>query len=541
MSRKTRKAQEKVAGSGTATISPPLDAAKDGSVPMGKTGSGIGGSVRGQPIVEGAFITPSRMSFAESPFGQRYALQKPRPFTTQDILARVQVWAFDVIGVHSYTSGITPLDWIPGITDAMIIYAQWYEMTRDLAMRSLKYKPTPTSLSTNPLILRDYFNVYYYALANLTTLLNLNRLLMYSPALGLLGRYLPQIAARMSRAWIRLQAVLAPVFLKAHAIRNGSIVYQPGFIEPTLRFWSAGYLPDSALGGPYAYSVGGTVNAMLTSSSNLASFMTGIEECIFWLERGSSTMSAGLLADYTAMKDVMAMVNDVVPGTYSQGLPPSKDLPGFTNDPGLLVDLMRRAVFRKDIKPGFTDRWTVFPAPQQSILMEKIPVVLSQKGVVGLYDCTALGAPKYGMLKPSAISFFNDVDSPWACVGTELPVGDSLDRASFDVRSTFGLPTGSVDEETYSTLLGSYNALYSAFDTDSASEIRLYALRDSLRSLHPWDDVRYVERAATPSYWPRLVQEDLGFGLAWVDPEDIGWNYGEFTAKMLAVPYSKFA
>lgn len=516
MSRRNRGKPAAEAVAPTTAAKAELDSAKDGSTGNPKPFVG-GGSVMGTVITEAAFLRPPLPTFMDSPFGQRYLCAKPKSCINGDVQARGQIWAFSLRGYCTYGTVVAA-----ELAEGENLLKDWYPLVRDMAKRSLKYKHLPTTLSDYNM-LKYWCDAYFYVLANLTTLLNLNRLLQYNAAFSYLCAILPTYMSRITRLWRRLSALSAPPFLKAHAIRNGQVVFAPGVLAPTIRMWSPEFLLPSGSGGPSPYILDKEIDEILPVAAELGPFVYGLELTEKWLETGATAISS----DFIAVRDLVDMSADIVPGTFVPGLPDPKDVPGLSIDLSVITDLLRRAVFRKDVITAGTDRWIIFPVPEMSDLGGRIPVC--GLGQPTMNDFTYLGAPKYGVFYGAAAGTKSvDVDSNLMVPGTDFQMISTMDISATDARSIFGSKTGTPDEEMWTAPLGTAADIFSAYDLNVASTIRAAIRGDALRMLHPWDDVRYHDRDAWAAGWTRLVEE-VGYSyLMYMEPSDLAYNYAEF-------------
>lgn len=367
------------------------DAEKVGDIPLSH-GPGGSGSVMGNVLTEGSFLQYPSPTFLESPFGQRYIATKPRAVLKSDIAVRMQMWMFDVQGFQDY--GTFTLATIPGVTEGKTLLRDWYGHVRDMGKRNLKYKHLPTTL-TDTMMLIYFLNVYFWVLANLTTLLNLNRLVQYSAGFAYLSVNLPQYMSRITRLWRRLSAIKAPSFIKAHAIRNGLIVVGPD-LAPTVRFWSSLPLLVAGSGGPTITAISNHSSALLVSATDLGTLVANLESAERWLEVGTSAIGT----DFIAMKDLIDMCSDIVPGAFETGLPDAANLPGITPEPSVYNDLLRRCYISKDIVTAGTDRWTMFP-----IASGVVPIIFTPAPASSLAILRGVWPPNC-TITPSGFSFW---------------------------------------------------------------------------------------------------------------------------------------
>jgi len=502
-----------------------LDAARDGSSPM--TSQRGGGSVMGQVITEASFLRPPNATFQDSPFGQRYLTTKPKALSTDEVLVRGSVWGFSVRGY--FGDAAPPLQL--GVPDGEQLLRDWYSLVRDMAKRALKYKHLPTTLTDTDMLIY-IMDVYYYLVANLATLINMNRLLQWNPGFARIGQQLPKYMSRITRLWRRASVLAMPTFLKMHAIRNGQIVHVPGVLAPTFRLWSPEFLLST--NGPTITALNYDMDTILCSDAHMGTFVTNLESAERWLEVGDPDIAT----DFIAVMDLINMTMDIVPGAFDAGLPRPEDCPGLSQDPGVLTDLLRRAVFRKDVITAGTDKWIVFPCAEVTQLGGRIPVV--GFGSPQLHDFTLLGAPKYGFFDSDLTLIYGDVDSTFCIPGTEIPLQGNMSAAVTSWKDAFGKKTGGMGDETqWVAPDGSPLVRSTAFDVDVAGTWRLQIGYDSIQMMHPWDVIRCASRDSWVYEVSSIVDEKIFGFLMYMDSIDLGENWAEFLGKTLGVPYMK--
>jgi hypothetical protein len=434
--------------------------------------------------------------------------------------------AFDIRGyrdIGTFNSGLPH-----GVSDGHQLMADWYQLVREMGKRALKYKHLPHSLQDVEMLIH-IFNVYYWLIANMTVLLNLNRLPQYNVGFSNLTRELPSYMARVSRLWRRTSALAMPPFLKAHAIRNGMIVYAPGVLAPTFRMWHPLLLLEEVDGGPTITSITGSTVTMLQDHAKLGTLVSNLESAERWLEVGTDD----IIDDFAATKDLIDMTRDIVPGSFEPGLPKGEDMPGLVVSPSVMTDLLRRAVFRKDKVTAGTDRWIIFPVPETPAIGNRIPI--AGLGAPSLYDYTFLGAPKYGIFDSGPEELADDVDSDVRITGTDYQVMVSWDNSP-TIADIFG-SDAVCDEQILTAPSGTHYSIAGAFDVNVAADLREYVLKDPIRVIHPWDRIRYCDREAWPIGWQRLLDETVYSYIMYQEAQDLGENYAEFIGKSLGIPY----
>jgi hypothetical protein len=301
-----------------------------------------------------------------------------------------------------------------------------------------------------------------------------------------------------------------------------------------MRVWSHKFLLAAGSGGPTITDINATGAGAISSSTHIATLVSNLEAAERWLEQGT----AAIAVDFTAVKDLIDMTADIVPGAWSPGLPKPESLPGISPDTTVMTDLLRRAVYRKDIVGAGTDRWIIFPVPGLAEMGSRIPVV-GYGAPHPVYDFTLLGASKYGVFNAGTSLLSADVDSDVRLTGTDFWLADNLTLASQDIRDMFGVTGPAIMESVNAAPLGAASTVGDAIDSGIAASIRGYILWDKLRMIHPWDLMRYGDRDAWASLWPRIIDENIYAYKMFQEPEDLGENYGEFLASSLGVPYMK--
>lgn len=511
-----------------------LDAARDGSSPLEKAPPASTNTPAGSLLTEATYLEPPPMVFVESPFGQRYASRRPKTIgLIQDVGVRIEQWQSSCIGYKDYgTVAGTPV--VPGYSNGERVLQDWYSYSRDMGKRALKYKHLPVNLSDENMLIY-IMDVYHYLIANLTMLLNLNRLPHWNYVLADLNTYLPKYMARITRCWRHASALRMPPFWKAHAIRNGMIAYVPNILAPTIRLWSCNGLLAHVSGGPDITDPWNDLDDLFTTDLTLGQFVEALETTERWLRMGET----GIITDFTAVKDLIDMTRDITPGTFDPGLPDSAKVPGLSGDQTLATDLLRRAVFRKDKVPAGTDQWIIYPIPNYADYGEMIPIV--GFGAPTIYDFTLLGAAKYGHFTGDLTSLVEDVNTAFRYMGTDYHV--RAQGSVGEIRDVFGLDGSAAD--LYDEVIGfidstgavAYSKVYDAFDCNSASPWRTQLLQDPIRRMNPWDIIRAANQSGWTDLWKRMTGEKVHGYQMWVDPQDLGQNYAEFLARSLGIPF----
>lgn len=508
-----------------------IDADRTGGVPQAPAASS-GGSVYASPssiLTEGAFIQYPKPTFVDSPFGQRYVADKAKPMLQLDTLVRVIHTAFTAKGYATYG---TVTSHVQGITDTSQVLSDWYGLVRDMGKRNLKYKHLPTTLSDTTWLL-DYLNVYHYWASNTWMLLNLNRLPMYNQGFATLTSYLPKYMSRISRLWRRGSALRMSPLLKGAAIRDGGILSNVE-CAPTIRIHTPFFLRAAGSGGPTLTGIAAQGVSVLAVDANLATLVANLEAAERWLEVGNAS------DDFIAMKDLIDMTVDIVPGTWETGLPKGEDAPGLVSDWTVFNDLFLRAELTKDIVTAGTDRWIIFPTAEMTQYgFGRIPI-LGRGTPNAIYDFTLFGSPKFAYFEADKASHAENVDTDVVIPGTNFWLTDIGAAASQDIRNVFGVKSGDGVRESLIVVGGGAETYFDAFDVNTASAVRIFEEDDTLRRKHYLKSLRYHDRDSFPgSDLEREVVESRHDYLFYAEAEDFGWNNALLWAQALGIPYFK--
>jgi hypothetical protein len=479
-------------------------------------------------LTEGSFLQPQRPVYREGLFGQRYVIRKGKPVYENDIQVRVLGYRFAVKGYYDLG---TPASSIIGLTDAERLLQDWYPLVRDMAKKTLKYKHTPTTL-TDYDMLSYILEAYHYLVANMTTLLNLSRMGMYSVGFSVLTPYLPRYMSRLTRLWRRTSALRVPPLLKAHALLSGMIVETPGFHSPIVRFWSTAGLLASGSGGPTLTDIDDTYPNILQDNTKLGDFVANLEIVQRWLEVGTAAISD----DFTAVKDLIDMTQDIVPGSFETGLPEHASLPGLTVSPAVTQELIFRCIGIKHEESVGTDQWGAYPVWDDDYYgTGRLPIMSLVDNPV--YDQTLLGSVKAIAWDDQSVKY-NDVNSDVRLIGTDVPLPAHGALASGNAIYFFG--GDSLAHEIYlSGTSGSESSQYRAKDFDSITFLTYVLGADPVATRNPWfvPLLCHVQSpAALP--WCRLATEEGGGpNVTYIDREDLCSNYAEVWGKALGIPY----
>jgi hypothetical protein len=505
-----------------------------------------GGSAYGNPAamqVEGEYLRRPGMTFQESPtFGQRYVSQKARGNSAYDVALRIMVWCFDVRGFHDVSTVTTPID---GEEDGADLLLDYYPMVRAMGKRGLKYKHTPTNLTLTTLPV-EWMNAYYALIANLATILNLNRLSMWNPALSVVTQYFPTIMSKVNRLWRRASALYAPVFVREHAIRNGHVVAMPGFTCPVVRFWNWDHVLATASGGPTRSYALDDPYTVLTDATKLSNFVTNLVDLCKWLETGTAT----IVDDFTGLMDIVDMTFDIpdLANTWAPGLPKASDLPGLSYDIQIINDLFARTFTIYDDQA--TDQYAIFPIPGNTVFGSRVPVTGWGDPLKNdLYDHTLLGAAKYGVNNDSLTAKQGTTAQAFRMAGTDVPIGGNeylcTTATALDKARMFGtLRSGATSADEQLVVVGYPDSVISEYwglDWDSAAQIRAVESSDSTHFKHIWATMSSQLRDSWASgRYARIVEEARTAYIHYVENPDFGQNYASYLGIRLAVPYMDF-
>jgi hypothetical protein len=487
-------------------------------------------------------LTQEEPALVESPFGQRYLTARARTPNADDILARFQVWAFDVRGYHDY--GAFTLDIPTQMEAGEQILENWYDMARQQAKVALKYRHLPLVLGDDTHVI-NYLNAYVYVVANLSTLLNLDRLYMYNIAFARIQPYLPRRISQIRGMWRRAMAVRAPMLLKAHALRCGTIFHMPGRHAPVVRFWNHDAI-DGHYGGAADYTDDATVVAadtgtdgvlagdnVITGTTKLDVFLSNINIALWYLE---GNITAGAESDdITAIKDMADMIHDVIPGSWEQGLPGETSLPGIVVDPGLTTELYYRLIAYKTDESVGTDQWVIWPPPQPAGLAGRCPIyTLLPDFKTDIYSNCQLGAPKFAVFEDGVDYVERDVNTAVRIAGSDIPTS-AIPAQTFGVTEMF---SGGVREVLFTREDG-FDTINTFVDYGTLANVLGQMDTQCYYNDHYANLVWYrADLIAAQSVGELRFLNNTGAAIrAFVDVEDQGENYARLLATSLGVPY----
>lgn len=473
-----------------------------------------GGSAYSKPLGQATLIPPLKSGLISGPFGDVYKIRRSKTIPADAVQARSRWMDFYIKGYvdNGNTTAGTPTGYLDGQT----LLADWYGYARQMGKAALKYKHTPTTLHSNAR-LEDYLNVAFYAIQNLSLMFNLDRLYMFNQAFSTLYTYLPDRIGRAKRLWRRLSTIFLPAALKAYAMKKAMIPMVEGVWPAHLSLYRE--VPLVMYGGASDYTdlytaVGGSFSHLLSDATHMTTWLDNIEIAVWALEGNIS--DANTQEDVIAIKDAIDMLNDVVPGLFTQGLPDPAEFPGLMNDPTLLNDWYHRCIL------GHTTTNTAFnafPVVGYTPLDDNIPVV--GWGVPGMEEDTLLGFPKMVLLDSTAGAIYADAAQEYLIFGTDLPANpwDQL-------------------EELYTREDGWVTVQSGGIDLNDGTAIR--TLINGGHSIIHHD------------FFPILFAKHLGAGLElrfldhlpvnyqmYIPSENFGPHYAMMLGQWLGVPYIK--
>jgi hypothetical protein len=335
-----------------------------------------------------------------------------------------------------------------------------------------------------------------------------------------------------------MSAIPAPNLLKAHAMRNGQILNIQHFVEPTIRLWtrSESELAVGSGGPPVIAPADVRVMALLDSATNLGAWVTMLEDTRRWLEVGSSAIAV----DFTAMKDLIDMTCDILPGAWVTGLPDSKTLPGLSTDWSVYNDLYCRAVTSKvDVNAG-TDQWCLYPPTSMGVTMFGNDIVPIQGlGTPDIYTWTLMGAPKFGTLNNDGTLQKADVN-----VVKSVLYGTDFHRKCYTTISdnefidSFGLTGSPYDEEVCNRSDVTPQGLKYSIDDTSSATLNDFATDDTRIWRHHWGMHALACAAAhTVPKKNQFANEARVNYRFFAEPTDFVENYLQMWAIALGVPF----
>jgi len=461
------------------------------------------------PAPVGGFIT--------SPFGEVYLNQRTKPIPADAVQVWMEAMRFRIQGYS--VSGVSSAGLLNEYTAGETLLADWYTYGRQMGKASLKYKHTPTTLDDYTRV-QDFFNIAFFALADLTMLGNLNHLYQYNQAFSSVYSYVPDKMSRCRRLWERLSTVFLPSELKAAAMKAGMIAVVPGVFPPYVRVWTPTDLVMYGAAADYNDPITSQgIQPTLISNTYLTQFIDDIESAIWVLEgKANLTLDSGAAeADVIAIKDLIDMMHDVGAGTFSQGLPDFQSLPGLLEDRSLYNDLLSRSIFILDSHGGDGDEFSAFPVVGDSALNNHVPIV--GWGTPGVEEFTLLGGPKLATMNSTGGAYEAGAADEYLLYGTHFANNINTRQVEFYTRedgwSAFLVGGADLGDGTIlgNLLDGGHPWLRHAF---------LPAILASQRSI----ELRFLDN----------IDRDYRI---YVDESDFGPNYAKLLGTWLGVPYLK--
>jgi len=486
------------------------------AVPVSGTGGGGGGgsALASPPSVTASLLQRPKPGVIASPFGQVYLLDRTRPIAADAIQARTQQWCFDINGYTILNASVA--NQVSEYNAGSTLLSDWYGLARQLAKASLKYKHTPTTLNT-PALFADYLNVAHNAIANMVALINLEHLYQLNQAFSTMYTYLPNVMSRVKRLYRRASTPFLPAFIKMQGIKDGMIPLGPGYV-PHLRFWSENNLTMYGGGADYTDLSSETPDTVLGDATKLNNFVGNLEKMV-WVLEGNVSYNANASSDVIAIKDLIDMMQDVIPGMYTQGLPDEKVFPGVMADKSLLNDWYCRALCSYDTKGVAGDVFVAYPAQGLSGFNNKIPI--AGWGTPGMEEFTLLGGTKFVLLNDTPGTNYLAAGGKVTAYGTSYPVGVFYTKESHYTREDGWV---AIDDTIYDMGDGASIRTWSnIYPTSDEHIYRKHLFAAQLGAALEW---RFVDHVPT----------DYIF---WMDEEDFGPNHALMLAAGLGIPYLK--
>jgi hypothetical protein len=495
------------------------DASKDATLtPVPEITGGGGGSSMNIKEESITLVTREYPTFVESPFGQRYLVDRSRPIPADQYQLTMSKMLFRLRGWHEYGENTVYLE---DYDAGSIVLANWYPYVRAMAKAALKYKHLPLNLNDTSTF-EDYLNVYYYACHNLTALANLQVLVSYNEAFASLYQYLPSKFSRIRRLWARLAAIWAPNFLKTHAIKNGMICKWPGHFEPHFRLADENPLVMYGGGADYTALRAYQPYEILQSNTYLTNLIDNIEKAIWALE-GYITYDADVLEDVTSIVDLVHMSQDILPGRWVQGLPAFSSFPGLIDDPAYFTELYARCLVGVDSHGVYDDQLYIFPVAAEAQFRSLIPV--KGWGQIDPFRAYSyMGAAKVALLANDKTEY-SDTVLVWQYYGTDMPIRIDSNNAPGNDGCQYSREDGWMDREEPD-------------DLGDASELALAVGEGTIMNArHIWMSQALIGQITYPGWEFSMVDSHPVDFTFWMDPNDLGGNFGQFLAVQLGIPY----
>jgi hypothetical protein len=337
-----------------------------------------------------------------------------------------------------------------------------------------------------------------------------------------------------------------PLF-KAHAIKSGQIFWDPRLCAPIVTFWNnSSCLPQADGGLTFTATGDDPISNILRSDSNasILGFVNFLEAQERWLEIGGGTTAVNI--DLAALKDLIDMSYDIVPGTWVPGLPRADEMPGIINDRSGLTEHLARCMTVKR-EEAVTDQWTWFPSAKAVSFDGRFPV--TGFGTPSIYDFTYFGAPKFVIKDADAVAVVCDVNGDVRVPGTDFLCDNHVYMKSsttyLGVDAIFGSKTGTDQvnalKNTASALITSQHSM----DWTDLSDIQSSMLeKDDTYANHIWKDLMlncdlgdFFDADDSSMTAIRQVEGAKYDYIFYADAEDYGDNTAQLYSSVLGIPY----
>jgi len=480
-----------------------------------------GGSSMVQPIGTRGLLQYPRSPLISSPFGQAYMTERSRGIVDDMVQMRAATWYYNIVGYTALGSAVTTTP--SELTAAGTLLDDWYVLGRQQGKAALKYKHTPLTITAGRFA--DFLNVYIYAVATCVTLFNADRLYQYNQAGSTFSEYLPKYMSRVTRLYRRLNSIMMAPGIVALAVKMGMIAMSTAHrMPPHIRLFDAGVLV--AYGGATDYDAFASTDTPITylnTDANLLKIVNNIERAVWALE-GTISFDATTATDFTAIKDMMDMLNDVGGGLYRSGLlPDEKSFPGLVDDRSLLND--------------WYDRGNIGNNNSGTKTAQGFPIIgLSTNGFNSRIPIMGFGAPSmeeftlFGAIKAFR---FADTDGAVESASTTMLLVGMLWRYGSYASTNVKIP-----EALYTREDGWVTITDAVQDYNDGSNCRAYLNTRSTRALHRYDLTPWLGLLSTGLEY-KWVEEKTRDYCIWMEPDDLGPNTAMLLAQWFGIPYIK--
>jgi hypothetical protein len=312
----------------------------------------------------------------------------------------------------------------------------------------------------------------------LITLLCIPKLYQWNDAFNAMATYWTSEFSTLLRYYRRFSKIPMLPMIKAHMYRNAIPVEFNAAHCVMLRNMELPAGTGDIYGGANDYSDWGST--WVNNGTSVTNLRKAIESALLALECNCGTYSATQKVDFTAIREMMELVNEHIGVTWVPGVPDVRDLPGVVNVPSIVSEYLTRAItLKEDVSVG-TDQWIVFPNPAGAHLNNLIPI--KSYAPQSPYDTMALGLAKYGFFVGGTDEPHADVNTDGSMIGTDVVIGIS-NEPSVDTIFAAASPA---QEYLYSRDLGAWTVSAYAAGYDTASQIEAHHAKDSLASKHIW-------------------------------------------------------